>query len=390
MLALFLTVFIDLLGFGLFLPSLVYWASAHQASEAQIGLLQASYSLAQFVCAPIWGRLSDRFGRRPVMLISIAGTGVAYLAFGFGGPLWSLFAARTAAGIFAGNIGTAQAYVADITTPENRAKGMGMLGAAFGLGFTFGPPLGGEIAGTSHFERPALFAAALCLINFALAAWSLPESHAGLHVTKPRTSRLNALASALTNARLSALIVLFFVVTFAFANMEQALILATRKLFQWSPRENGHLLGAVGILVIVMQGGLIGPLTKRFGERRLLFAGTLAMAGALAGLAAARTPSGYWLSMVPLALGNGLANPSLSTLLSKVSDPAERGQTLGLGQSASSLGRILAPIWAGWSFQHVAYSAPFATGAAVMLVAAALAWVLPAAVALAAETAPGP
>jgi multidrug resistance protein len=377
LLALFLTVFIDLLGFGLFLPSLTYMADRLNASDAQIGLLQASFSIAQFALAPFWGWLSDRIGRRPVMLCSIAGTGLSYLLFGLAPSLSILFLARTLTGGFSANIATAQAFVADVTTPENRAKGMGIIGAAFGLGFTLGPPMGGFLAGSTHYERPALVAAAMCAANLVWAAIVLPESRPGAFVAKRRESRLKSLAAALSNPRLGALITLLFVAGFAFANVEQALILSTRSRFGWTPLENGKLLGLVGILIVVMQGGLVGPISRRFGERWMLVVGTIFMTIALATLALSTVTTGYWLAMVPLALGNGLTNPALSSLISRVARADERGSTLGVSQSASSVARILAPLWAGWSFQHIGMSIPFATGALIMAIAVLIALSLP-------------
>jgi DHA1 family tetracycline resistance protein-like MFS transporter len=377
LLALFLTVFIDLLGFGLFLPSLTYMAGSLQASDTQIGLLQASFSIAQFTFAPFWGWLSDRIGRRPVMLISIAGTGLSYLLFGLSRSLPMLFLARSLTGGFSANIAAAQAFVTDVTTPENRAKGMGIIGAAFGLGFTLGPPMGGFLAGEHHFERPALVAAAMCAINLVWAAIVLPESRPAAAPVQRREGRMRSLFMALASPQLGVLIVLLFVAGFAFANVEQALILATRARFQWTPVENGKLLGLVGVLIVVMQGGLVGPLSRRFGERWMLVVGTIFMTLALGMLAISTMPSGYWFAMVPLALGNGMTNPALSSLISRAAHADERGSTLGVSQSASSVARIFAPLWAGWSFQHIGLSVPFATGALIMAVAVLIALSLP-------------
>jgi DHA1 family tetracycline resistance protein-like MFS transporter len=377
--ALFVTVFIDLLGFGLFIPTLPYIASRSgiDANDAQIGMLQASFSLSQFVFAPFWGWLSDRIGRRPVLLWSIFGGGLSYLLFGLAGSLPMLFVARALGGGFAANISTAQAFVADVTPPEGRAKGMGVIGAAFGLGFTLGPPIGGFLAGGGHYEWPAFVAAGLCGFNLILAWAVLPESRPADLRPPPRRSRFAALAEAMRTPLLADLTILFFVVTFAFANMEQALVLATKELFNWTPADNGKLLGLVGILIVIMQGGLIGRLSRRFGERSLLITGTIAMSSALLMLALSALPWGYWVAMFPLALGSGLANPSLSSLISRAAPAAERGGTLGVSQSAGSLARILGPAWAGWSFQHLSKGAPFATGAAVMALGAYLAVALP-------------
>ncbi|MBT4464116.1 MAG: MFS transporter, partial [Rhodospirillaceae bacterium] len=278
MLTLFLIVFIDLVGFGLIIPLLPFYAEHFQASPMVVGFVMAVYSLAQFIAAPFWGRTSDRIGRRPVLLVTLAGGAVSYVMLGFADSLWLLIGARVLGGFMAGNISTAFAYVADITTPENRAKGMGTVGAAFGLGFIAGPAIGGILAGpdplNADFLTPSLVAAGLSLtaliMAFMLLKESLPEDVRQKLADTPPKKRSEQFRAALAKPNVGLLIGLSFLATFVFAGMETTFAMWSERKFHWGPQQNGYLFAYVGLLVALIQGGLVGRLVRRFGEANLI------------------------------------------------------------------------------------------------------------------------
>ena len=279
---LFLVVFVDLLGFGMVIPVMPIYAEHLGASEAATGWLSTGYSLMQFVFAPIWGRLSDRVGRRPVLLLSIAMTALAFLLYGVAATFVVLLVSRLFAGAATANIAIAQAYVADVTTPEGRAKGMGMIGAAFGLGFVFGPAVGGLLAGYS-LSAPGLAAAALSLLNLVGAYFLLPEP--AQHVIAARSrGRFEALREEFRKPGIRRILFIYLVVTLAFSAMEATYAFLAHRHFGLTDRHVSWLFTYIGVIVVLVQGGLIGPLTRRFGEKRLLVAGTILQGVALAAL----------------------------------------------------------------------------------------------------------
>ncbi len=378
-----LTVFLDLLGFGLIIPLMPHYAESFGASPFIYGLLAASYSLMQFFFVPIWGRLSDRVGRRPILLLSIAGSVIAFTLFGLARSLFWLFAARALSGIFAANLSVAQAYVADVTTPEQRARGMGLIGAAFGLGFVIGPFLGGEMsalavqlpggltirAGTAPF----FFAALLSAGNWLLAYRWLPESLGpGIpaETGTRRTLSLARLRQAIDRPDAASLFLVSFLVTFAFSMMEQTLILFGERRLSMTPLQAGRLLGFVGVLMVIVQGGLVGRLARRFGEWRLLVAGSLITAVGLFLIPPAHGFLALGTAMIPLAVGSGIGNPSLNSLLSRRSRSDEQGGVLGLNQSVSSLARVAGPSLGGFVFGTVGIGVPYWLGGTVMAIAA--------------------
>jgi DHA1 family tetracycline resistance protein-like MFS transporter len=379
---LFLIVFIDLVGFGVVIPLLPYYALRFDASPFAVTTMMACYSLAQFISSPILGRLSDRIGRKPVLLVSLVCSIVAYLWLALAPALWMLFAARLLAGAGAGNIAAAQAYIADVTPPEKRAKGMGMIGAAFGLGFTVGPAIGGLLAGTNpasaDLARPALLAALLSAIALVITALRLKESlPAEARGDKERPGRLTVLMSALTRPELRLLILLFFVTICAFAGMETTFALWANSSFGWGPEQVGWVFFYVGILLAALQGGAIGQLSRRFGEARLVTAGAAIIGVGLLGLALAGALWSVLVATGLLALGMGLLNPSVSSLISRVAGADERGGVLGVSQSASSLARILGPALAGALFSVGGRNAPYYVGALLMAAVVAMALRLP-------------
>lgn len=392
----FAIVFVDLLGFGILIPVIPLYAESFGANEFVIGLLLASYSITQFVFAPILGRLSDERGRRPILLLSLLGSAIAWTLFGLAGSLFVLFATRLLAGAMGGNIATTQAYIADITPPEDRAKGLGLIGAAFGLGFVFGPALGGIFSSDaalalaesilpsfvpiSKFSLPSFVAAAISVANLVLAFVVLPETRKSGEGEHDERSRLARLREALADPALSGLVVAFFLFSLAFSGMESMFVLFTQDAYGYGPEMNGYVLAYVGVVIAIVQGGLVGRLTDRFGERRLAIAGaglellTLA-ALPFAPLLGAPLPtigplSGALLALLgvltALAVGNGLANVSLTTLVSKNASEDAQGGAFGLTQSAGSLARAGGPVLAGALYTAI-YWSPFVVGGLLMI-----------------------
>jgi predicted MFS family arabinose efflux permease len=363
---LFLVVFVDLLGFGMVIPVMPLYAERLGASEAWIGLLSTGYSLMQLVFAPIWGALSDRVGRRPVLLLSIAMTAVAFLIYGLAGGFAMLLASRLFAGVATANIAIAQAYVADVTPPEGRARGMGMIGAAFGLGFTLGPAIGGLLAARS-LALPGFAAAGLSLFNLLGAAVLLPEPAA--RSAGSRRGRMAALVEEMGRPGILPLLVIYFLVIMAFSAMENTYSLLAQQRFGLSDRHVAYLFAYIGVIVVVVQGGLIGPLTRRVGEKRLLVAGIALQAVSLAWLPFASGTPGLLLATAPLAVGSGLSSPAMTSLLSRFTRAEDQGGTLGIGQSAAAVGRVVGPVSGTWTFAQW-NPAPYLGGAALMAVAA--------------------
>lgn len=400
----FTTIFVDLIGFGIVLPVLPLYAQTFGANPLAIGVIVASFSLMQFLFMPIWGRVSDRIGRRPVILWSLVASASSYLIYGFAHSLAILILSRIFAGIASATISTAQAYIADVTTSENRAKGMGLIGAAFGLGFIFGPVIGGILSESGHvlqfiaaalhggifdgiaqrldawsiavgpgvrFDIPAFFAALLCTGNAILAFFRLPESlpHERRIAGALRIVSRRILFHALFKPYLGILLLLIFINTFSYANIYGTLPLFTKQILQLSALENGYLFAFMGVITAVMQGGLIGGLTKLFGERRLLFLGCASMTTGFVLLAFSSTVVMLVVSIIFLSFGSGLSNPVLPSLISQESDPREHGSMLGISQSFSSLGRVLGPSWGGLTYDRFGHQWPYFTAAMFMALA---------------------
>ena len=366
-----LVVFIDLLGFSLILPLLPYYAETFSASKFQTGLLIAVYALMQLIGAPILGRLSDRFGRRPVLLISIFGTFLGFLLLGFANTLWVLFAARILDGITGGNLSVAQAYISDVTDAQNRAKGLGLIGAAFGIGFIIGPVTGGLLS-QFGYNVPAFVAAGLALINFILIYAWLPESLTAekrqqLGEQKKPAVTLGALVAALKRPFTGSLLITRFFFGLAFAIFQSIFSLYALAKFNLSARDTGFVLTYVGVLSVIVQGFLVGRLTARFREDILITTSVALMAVSLLGWALA--PSVFWLLVVltPTSLSGGILNTLLSSTLTKAVVPQEIGGILGLSASVESSTRIIAPILGGALLEKVGTWSPGAFGAVVMV-----------------------
>ena len=373
----FLIVFIDLVGFGIVIPILPLYAEEYGPSPVIFGLLMASFSIMQFIFSPILGRLSDRWGRRPVLLVSLIGSAVGYVLFGFAGSLTMLFASRIIDGISGGNISTAQAVIADITGPEDRAKGMGLIGAAFGLGFILGPAIGALLVTVAPW-LPGVAAATASIIAFLLVLTRLPET---LDTEAKREARshpfnLKSLRRALIHPLVGFCLVLVFLTIFAFANFETTFAQFAKLRFHYPTSTIAWLFVYAGVLGALVQGGLVGRLSKRFGEGRLIIAGTFLSFLALGFLPYTQTRGPLLVTLAVLALGQGIAHPSLSALTSKLVDADEVGGVMGVFQSMSSLGRIFGPFWAELVYGGLGFQWPFRTGSVFMLMACGVAAIL--------------
>jgi DHA1 family tetracycline resistance protein-like MFS transporter len=386
LLTVFLTILLDLIGFGMILPFLTFYAQEFQATPLQIGLLFSSYSLTQLLCAPLLGRLSDRLGRRPVLLASIAGSAVCYVIFALAPSYAVLLLARALSGVAAANYAIAQAYMADVSSPAERSKAMGLVGAAFGLGFVLGPALGGILEQLGSV-LPALArlgprlvpfaAAALSTLNLLIAFFSLPESLSP-ELRRDAASRGGAwhgvsdLRAVWRDTPLRGLMVLFFLVMFCFSMMETTLALFCQARFGFGARETSWLFVFVGVVLVIVQGGLLGRLVRRFGERRLILSGIVLMALGLLLLPGSK----LWLllvSLLLLAVGQGIHNPSTTGLLSRLTDERSQGSTIGLSRSFGALARILGPPAGTFLFAAAGAGWPFWVAGLLMLVALAVA-----------------
>lgn len=373
---LFLVVVIDLIGFGIIIPLLPFFAEHFQASPFEVGMLLAIYSLTQFVAAPFWGRLSDRIGRRPVILVSLVGAILTYIWLGFAEDLWVLFVARAASGFMAGNISAAFAYAADVTTRENRAKGMGLIGAAFGLGFIIGPAIGGILAGSdpanADFQSPAFAAAGLSTIALVMGLFTLKESLSPEIIKRiastPKTTRSKQFRQAFTHPQIRLLLILSFLSIFAFSGIEATFALWSRRQFGWGPEQNGYLFALIGLLNVAMQGGFIGRLAKRFGETNLLLQGAVSLA---VGIVLIPFATNLWFLVVVMMVatyGFSLISPALNSLISLQTSDDEQGSMMGVTRSATTLARVAGPAWAGLLFSLLGKDWPYYGGACVMLV----------------------
>jgi len=377
MAVLFLIVFTDLLGFGVVIPQLPFYGLHFGLSAFGVTSMLACYSVAQFLSSPLLGRLSDRVGRRPVLLGSMVTSAAAYLWLGLGDAAWVLFAARLIAGAGAGNIAAAQAYIADVTPPEGRAKGMGILGAAFGLGFTVGPALGG-LAARFDPAAPAFVAAALSATAFVMTFVFLKESlPASARTAPPRPGRLAMAREVMTRPALRGLVLVLFVTISAFAAMETTFALWANQVFGWDSWEVGLNFFFVGVVLVVIQGALIGRLSRRFGEARLLTTGAISITLGLAGLPLVHELGTLLVVDLLLAAGMGLLSPSINSLISRQAEVDEQGGILGVAQSASSLARAAAPPIAGLLFDASGHNAPYLAGAALMALVVVMAFRLP-------------
>ena len=365
-----LVVFIDLLGFSLILPLLPYYAETFKANQTTTGILIASYAVMQLIGAPILGRLSDRFGRRPVLLISVFGTFLGFLLLGFANALWMLFASRILDGLTGGNLSVAQAYISDVTDEKSRSKGLGMIGAAFGLGFIIGPVTGGLLSQWGY-AVPAFAAAVISFINLILIyAWlpeSLTEEKRSQMTEKRPAITLNALIVAFQRPFTGSILITRFFFGLAFAIFQTIFSLYALAKFNLTARDTGFVLTYVGVLSVIVQGVLVGRLTKQYREDILITVSVVLMGFSLLGWALAPSLLWVYVIMTPTALSGGLLNTLLSSTLTKAVAPQEIGGILGLSSAVESSTRIIAPLLGGLLLQQVGTWAPGVFGAVVMI-----------------------
>ena len=367
-----LIVLIDMLGFALIIPLLTFYAASFGATEFQTGLLVSSYAAMQMIGAPILGRLSDRFGRRPVFLISIFGTFLGLLILGFANSLWMLFASRLLAGITAGNISVAQAYIADVTDEKNRARGMGMFGAAFGIGFILGPAIGGMLS-VYGFAVPAFVAATMAFINLLTVYFWLPESlteerRAQLTMEERPAFSLNTLFAALQRPLVGSLLWIRFGFAIAFNSFQTVFPLYLLYKFGLGAQETGYILAYIGVVLVAMQGGAIGPLSARFKESNLLVAFLGFSLVGMIGWAIVPSIPLLLVAMFPMAIGAGSFNALINSAISKAVGKEEVGGMLGLGAGLESSTRVVMPALASYLLGAYGASTPGFMASAVMLV----------------------
>jgi MFS family permease len=374
---LFVTVFVDMIGYGIVLPLLPFYVQRYETGAVLVGLLGSLYAAMQFVGGPFLGGLSDRLGRRPVLLLCLLGTSLAYLLLGLAGTLLPVILAVALAGGGAGTLATAQAYIADSTSPGDRARGLGLIGAAFGLGLITGPVLGGLLSLYS-LGAPAFAASVLALGNAAFGFFVLPESLPPGHRTPTPILRLNPvsqLGGVLRMGGIRALLLVVFLLNLSFAGLLTNFPLFSNARFGWDATGNAFFFAFVGVCAVLTQGVLLGRLQPRFGEERLLLGGLSLMALDLSLMAL--VPFGWTLYPVvgTLAVGTGLAIPSLAALISRRVSGRVQGRVMGGQQAVLSLTLIFGPLISGLAFDRLGVPAPYWIGsllaALALLVAAA-------------------
>lgn len=373
----FLTVFLDLLGAGILIPIMPYLVRQFRTDAFTVGMLSVAFSAAQFIAAPVLGALSDRLGRRPVLLFSILGSAFGYFLFGWAGSLLVMFIARVIDGATGGNISTAMAAIADTTAPKDRAKNFGLIGMAFGLGFIIGPVIGGVLSKVS-LQAPAYAAGCIGLVTATFGYFFFPETlpaarrKSGL-VTAGEANPLQSVAAALGRPEIRMFLVALFFLNFAFAGLQTNFSNYTIERFQFGPDDNAWVFAFIGLLAALMQGVVVRRLMPILGERSMAIQGfVLFFAGFLL---VAFAPTAVWLfpGITLIAVGSSFTNPTLNAMISQRSGASEQGSILGTTQSVLSLTRVAGPAWAGIVFDRVGPSSPYWTGAAFIALALLLA-----------------
>lgn len=376
-------VLVDLLGFSVVMPLLAPFAKEYRFSDWQIGLLLAAYPMCQLVSGPILGRLSDRYGRRPLLVVSQLGTAISFLILGLSRDYTTMLLARMLDGASGGNILVAQAYVADVTKPENRARGMGLIGMAFGIGFVLGPLLGGllvslPVAPEWRLRVPFLVGAGFSTIAFILVWTRLPESLPA-DVTMRQGSRVvswHGLVETVTHPVIGMLVAVGTLVVLAFASLEGTFSLFLRARMNWDPARAAFAFAFLGLVSAAVQGGLIRRLVPKYGESRLTIIGIMGLAAGLALIALSNSVPTLLFATMVVAVGQGLVSPTVSGLLSRLTPPEEQGAIFGTLSSAQTVARMVSYYVANLLFARVDISAPFWQGSAVALLALGLAWVV--------------
>ncbi|MBU0558967.1 MAG: MFS transporter [Bacteroidetes bacterium] len=362
----FFTVFIDLMGFGILIPILPTFASKElNITDFEIGFIIAIFSLVQFLFNPVLGKISDRIGRRPIIIVTLLITSLSYIIFSIADSLLILLLSRMLAGFGGSNIGVAQAYIADITDKSSRSKGMGMIGAAFGLGFVFGPLIGGMIS-EYGYAFAGYGSAAFSLTAAVFAFFLLPESLKKREEKKKIDFRLfdsEFSLKILRNPNVGIFIIIFLIIVFSVANIYGTFAILGYKVYGFTDRQNGYLFGIMGIVSAIIQGGLIRILSKKFSDYSLILIGTIFMTLGLGLLPYGINFTGVAIIISILSVGTGVLQPTILSVVSKKSPDEHQGAILGLNQSLASLARVLGPIWGGFAFEFIGYEFPFLTGA---------------------------
>jgi multidrug resistance protein len=363
----FLTIFVNLVGFGIIIPLLPFYAETFGASPLVIGLLFAVFSLCQLLAAPALGDISDRYGRRPVLVFSLAGTVISFVMLAVAHSVTMLFAARIVDGLSGGNISTARAYVADVTEPKDRARAYGLIGAAFGLGFILGPALSGILAKISY-TAPIWAAAAVTLVATIMAwAW-LPETVHRAHAGTGDWNPFRFLPVLLQRPLVRRILLIDFMYWFAFAVFQTTFALFVARRFGFDVSQTGYFFAAFGVLGALIQGGFIRPIVKRIGDKPTFMMGLIFAAVGLVASSLTHSVVMFAIALVPLAFGIGFGHPTVSSLVSLVARGDEQGRVQGAASAVESLGRTLGPVWGNASLQHAGESTPYISAAALLMV----------------------
>ena len=374
----FLTVFIYLLGFGIVIPTIPLMSTQLGATAFETGLLLSVYSLMQFLFSPFWGKLSDKHGRRPILLICLFGEVFAYLLFAQARNMELLFLARILSGFFGASISTASAYISDITPPNERSKGMALIGAAFGLGFLFGPALGGALTIWAEYLSPDIFfrtsfssywVAGLCLITFLFALKYLKETRKFSDAPTAKTKRLGQIVKFFKVETVGPLMFVFFLSSLAMSTMEVSLILYAKSKFNWGLKEVSFGFAFIGVMIVFTQGYLVRKLIPKMGEKHVLRTGLVLMTMGLSGIAIANSLFVMAITQTLLAIGVGLTNPASLGSISLLTNSEEQGAVLGTTQGMASLGRIIGPAIGTALFSSLTIESPFILSGAMALIA---------------------
>lgn len=375
---LLLTVFIDMVGFGIIIPFMPFWAEHFDASPALVTLLFSTYSGVGFVFSFLWGWVSDRCGRKPVLMLALMGSAASFAWLAMADALWMLFAARALGGVFGANIPVAQAYIADITPPERRSQGLGMMGAAFGLGFVLGPAIGGILAGPDaanpDFRTPLFVASGVSFFALIVGLLFLPEPERRAELTAPKgmVERFRGFAVVVAHPSVAFPILAIVIMGFVMSGLESTLALWTERVHAWGPRETGYFFSYIGVLLVIVQGGLVRVLAQALGEARTVPVAVAAMAVGVGMIPWCGTVFLIYVSGGLIALGFGLGSPMLTGLVSRNAPPDIQGAVLGASQSGQSLCRILGPVSAGAVFEAFGRDIPYYAGGMILVAAVAV------------------
>ena len=372
-------VFVDVLGFSLILPLLPYYAVDFNASSLMVGLLLSANALTQMIGAPILGRLSDRYGRKPLLIASIAGTVLSFLILGWANSLAILFLSRILDGLLGGNVSLAQAYITDSTTRENRAQGLGLIGAAFGVGFIFGPALGGFLSAGGNYALPAFMAAGLAGLNLVGALIWLPESLPPEKRTIPEKKirpevSFRALLNALRRPCVGPLLNVVLIYGLAFTIFQTMFSLFTQQKLGFTAQATSYVLTYVGVLVVLVQGGGIRWLSAKFTDKQLIFGGSILLTVGLLGWAFSNSLTALLIALIPLALASGMLRVSTNSALTKSVAQSEVGGILGLSAAMNSFTQVIAPLLGSFLLAQISPAAPGIVGALLMVGVALVTW----------------